>query len=44
MTQSLEELDELQWELDDLAYHQVRVLLLVAAVAANRSTTGSWMG
>ena len=34
MTQSFEELDELQWELDDLAYHQVRVLMLVAAVAA----------
>lgn len=34
MTQSFEELDELQWELDDLAYHQARVLLLVPAVAA----------
>ena len=34
MTQSVDEFDELQWELDDLAYHQVRVLLLVAAVAA----------
>lgn len=34
MTRSFEELDELQWELDDLAYHQARVLLLVSAVAA----------
>lgn len=34
MIQAYEELDELQWELDDLAYHQARVLLLVAAVAA----------
>lgn len=34
MSQSIEEVDELQWELDDLAYHQIRVLLLVASVAA----------
>lgn len=34
MTRSLEELEQLQWELDDLAYHQARVLLLVSAVAA----------
>ena len=33
MTQAFEELGELQWELDDLAYHQLRVLLLVTSVA-----------
>jgi len=33
VSQTFEELEELQWELDDLAYHQVRVLLLVTSVA-----------
>lgn len=34
MTETIEEIDALKWELDDLAYHQIRVLLLVTAVAA----------
>ena len=30
--------DLIRWVVDDLAYHQTRVLLLVNAVAANRTT------
>lgn len=34
MNALVDELDQLRWEVDDLAYHQLRVLLLVAAVSA----------
>ena len=34
MNQTFDEIEQLQWELDDLAYHQARVLLLVTSVAA----------
>lgn len=33
MSALVDELDQLRWEVDDLAYHQMRVLLLVAAVS-----------
>lgn len=34
MSTAVDELDTLRWEVDDLAYHQLRVLLLVTAVSS----------
>ena len=34
MSDTFEELDEYRWAIDDLAYHQARVLMLVTSVAA----------